>query len=97
MDTEKLYLPEWKNPEKKPKCIDEEYLKNVIFERNFSIKKDKIKTPPRPQMKCSKPELIQILRGLTTKPLGFEIEKYPSRVRVGVSQSVPVLARPRKN
>jgi hypothetical protein len=41
VDQENKYMPEWKNPDKRPKWINEEYLRGVMFENYFSITRDK--------------------------------------------------------
>lgn len=79
VDQEKKYMPEWKNPDKRPKWISENYLRGVMFENYFSITEDKIKNPPRPQIKKSKQELVAILAEIGGRPLGFEPGKYPSK------------------
>ena len=61
----------------KLKWAFEKYLVGVITRENFGLKIEDLKKPAAMFKRQTKGELYTILQGLTSKPLGFELETAP--------------------
>lgn len=79
VDIRMLYLPQWTIKSKKPKCITEKYLYNILISKNFSVKSSLISVPPVVTKQYPKSGLINWLSKLTELPLGFEYDNYPKK------------------